>query len=243
MEPKKTIIVVGAAGGIGQQIVYELQKDYIIVAADKNEHVKEIWNKIYDNVIPVICDVLDDNEIHSMLKIIESNNLNLYGLIYAAGVMIPGNITEISTDDWQKTIAVNLTSVYKLCKNIIPILIKGGGGHIIPIASHFGIVGAYDLSAYCVSKAALIQLTKCIALDYGDYGILANVISPGFIDTPMLDNAVRTLEKNKKWMFLMGGLSKQKVDIEDLVGAIVMILNQKSMNGANLIIDGGYTVR
>ena len=104
--------------------------------------------------------------------------------------MIPGSITEISHADWAETIEVNLTSVYKICRLLMPYLLKQKHSHVISIASQIGVVGAYNLSAYCASKAALIELMKCISLDFSDQGLCANTISPGFIETDLLKNAI-----------------------------------------------------
>lgn len=143
----------------------------------------------------------------------------------------------------KRTININVTMVYHLIKLGIPYLVKEKNSHIIVLASHLGTVGAYNLAAYSTSKAAIIELIKCIALDYGDQGVIANCISPGFVKTEMLTSAMKQFATNKKWMFASGGLPKQHINLQDIVGMVSFLLQQTCMNGENVIIDAGYTIR
>lgn len=236
---KKTVIVFGAAGGIGRCIVEKLKSKYYVIAADLAKNVLEMKE---DNVCCIVFDMLSDDLEDKLKKCLEGK-FSLYGVVFSAGVMIPGSVCKISEDDWCHTMDLNLNSIFRLSKILIPELLKSKKSHIISLASNLGIVGAYDMSAYAVSKAALIELMKCMALDYGSSGLLANTISPGFAETDMLKSAIKQFSSNKNWMFACGGLPRQHVDKEDIADTVKYLLGQNSLNGANVVIDNGYSIR
>ncbi|WP_449077999.1 SDR family NAD(P)-dependent oxidoreductase [Ruminococcus sp.] len=237
---RKTVLVMGAAGGIGSIIVRMLESYYRILAVDKDPRVFDLAQDENIHVLQLDLQKLDDRQ---SLKAVLDTIPGLYGAVIATGIMIPGSVMELSEEDWSKTIDINVTMVYHLVKLLIPYLVKEKTSHIIALASHLGTVGSYNLAAYSTSKAAVIELIKCIALDYGDQGVIANCISPGFVKTEMLNCAMRQFATNKKWMFASGGLPKQHIDPQDIAGMVSFLLQQTCMNGENVIIDAGYTVR
>ncbi|MGI6256708.1 MAG: SDR family NAD(P)-dependent oxidoreductase [Anaerovoracaceae bacterium] len=237
---KKTIAVIGASGGIGREIVGQLiEEGYEIIAVDKDPGVKELEGGGITGLNLDLRSTAAYGRIENELAKREA----LYGVIFAAGIMIPGKVEEVRMEDWESTMEVNLTSVFRLTQLMLPYLLKNKVSHVITLASHVGVVGSYELTAYSTSKAALIEFTKCLALDYGGQGLMANSISPGFIKTDMLSVAMKRFAVNKQWMFSVGGLPKQYVDVADVVRVVSLLLKQQSMNGENVIIDAGYTVR
>lgn len=236
---RKTVLVLGAAGGIGSIIVGKLKRDYRILAVDKNEHVFDLAQ---GDIHALQLNLQQQNDRQSLKEVLNATP-GLYGVVIATGIMIPGSVTELSEEDWSTTIDINVNMVYHLVKLLIPYLVKEKTSHIIALASHLGTVGSYNLAAYSTSKAALIELMKCIALDYGDQGVIVNCISPGFVKTEMLNCAMQRFATSKKWMFVSGGLPKQHIDPQDVAGMVSFLLQQTCMNGENVIIDAGYTVR
>ncbi len=240
MEEKKTVIVTGANGGIGRVVVDKLRRDgYECIAVDKEEQVSALEG----DGTEVICGDLTSDDIFERLEVVLGRKRRIYGVVFASGIMLPGMVTESGQEDWERTLDVNLTSVFRFTKLLLPYLMQNKPSHVIAIASHLGVVGSYGLTAYSVSKAALIEFVKCVALDYGDAGVMANCISPGFIKTKMLDRAVGRFAGNKKWMFATGGMPKQHIDVEDVANLISFLLTQNSMNGENVVMDAGYSVR
>lgn len=233
----KTILVVGGMGGIGTKIVEDLMPEYHIVVADR---VLIDENK-FPNVDYYKVDLTVDEEMVEFAN--KMSYYELYGIFFAAGIMLPGNVLELDYNSYIKTMNVNLNSVYRLCQLLIPVLLKESKSHIIMLASHLGVVGSYNLSAYSMSKAALIELAKCLALDFGDKGLMVNSISPAFVNTGMLNSAISEFATSKKWMFATGGLPKQRMNINDIVKVAHMLLEQESINGSNIVIDGAYTAR
>lgn len=117
-------------------------------------------------------------------------------LVNSAGVSIPGSVTEVDFADWKKTFEVNVNGPFMLMREVIPTMIKGGGGSIINISSLASLRCIHEASAYCASKAALTMLTQQAALDYGPYNIRCNVICPGFIYSGMTEGHFKELAEN-----------------------------------------------
>lgn len=239
MNERLNIIVFGANGGIGIEIVSKLKTMYNIIAIDSNEGVMDLEE---DSVTSIVLD-LSNTEEYKKLKYCLNKGFKIFGVIFAMGIMIPGSTLKISEVDFEKTLEINITSIFRVTKIVLPYLLQNKNSHVIALSSSLGVVGAYDLCAYSTSKAAVIEYMKCLALDYGDKGLHANCISPGFVKTNMLNNAMKQFLTNKKWMFATGGLPQQYVEISEIVDTVQYLLNQKGLNGANIIIDHGYSVR
>ncbi|MCB5953731.1 SDR family NAD(P)-dependent oxidoreductase [Enterococcus sp. CWB-B31] len=237
---KKKILIFGGSGGIGSELVVKLTEKYDVIVFDKNKKKHLAYQRA--GIKSFLVDLTEEASKKVVLDYAHQAS-ELYGVIFASGLMIPGSVTELSKEEWLLTMNVNVNLVFEYTKLLLPYLTKHTHAHIIALASHLGVVGTYNMSAYSVSKAAVIELIKCMALDYGDQGVLVNAVSPGFVKTNMLSNAMNQLSKNKKWMFTTGGLPKQYIQNSDIAQAITFILNQTSMTGENIVIDGGYTAR
>jgi NAD(P)-dependent dehydrogenase (short-subunit alcohol dehydrogenase family) len=163
-------------------------------------------------------------------------------LVNVAATVIPdGNAETLSLDDWNKTLAVNLTGAFLMCKFAIPEIRKAGGGTIVNITSQLGQIGVPRKSPYSTSKAALIQLSKCLAVDYAQDNIRVNSLSPGAIDTARSLRHFGTRENANKArgpLHLLGRTGR--VD-EIAAGAAFLASDESSfMTGADLLLDGGY---
>src|SRR5262249_58022216 len=100
----------------------------------------------------------------------------------AAAVTPDGTVETLTLEDWNNTLAVNLTGVFLMCKYAVPEIRRAGGGTIVNIASQLGQIAPAGRAPYSTSKAALIQFTKCLAVDHAKAGIRANALSPGGVD-------------------------------------------------------------
>ena len=154
-----------------------------------------------------------------------------------------GDVAATSLSEWSATLAVNLTGVFHVCRAVIPQLRAGGGGSIVNVSSQYGLVGCLGSPAYCASKAGVIGLTRCLALDHADDGIRVNCVCPGPIETPLLraseaqaDAAER--ENSRTRGRLLAGRPGTPADVAE---AIDYMLGAAFMNGTVLSLDGGWT--
>jgi NAD(P)-dependent dehydrogenase (short-subunit alcohol dehydrogenase family) len=167
-------------------------------------------------------------------------------LINNAGIADPAGIEEVTREIWDRVIAVNQTGVWLGMKAVIPAMRRAGGGSIINISSIFGLVGSGACAAYHSTKGAVRLLTKTAALQYAPEGIRVNSIHPGFIDTPMIQDAAppEIAEHADQVVAAMTPLGRMGTSEEIAYGALYLASDESSfVTGAELVIDGGVTAR
>jgi NAD(P)-dependent dehydrogenase (short-subunit alcohol dehydrogenase family) len=159
----------------------------------------------------------------------------------AANVTPDGTVETLTLDDWNDALAVNLTGAFLMCKYAVPEIRKAGGGTIINIASQLGQIGVGGRAPYTTSKAALIQFTRCLAIDHAVDGIRANSLSPGGVDTARILRRFKSREDANRARgpsYLLGRPGRAE---EIAAGALFLASNESSfMTGADLLLDGGY---
>lgn len=183
-----TCLVTGANGEIGQAMAKEFANNgYTVVATDLSfcPHPK------HKNINEHILDVTDFSSIDNFYSDIEKKYSDVDVLINCAGILRSKPFEELRTEEWNQTLAVNLTGTFAMSQGAYRLMKKRRKGVIINIASDAGEIGSTMSSAdYAASKAGVICLTKCIAREGAQYGIRANAIAPGFVHTKMLDKFI-----------------------------------------------------
>jgi NAD(P)-dependent dehydrogenase (short-subunit alcohol dehydrogenase family) len=168
-------------------------------------------------------------------------------LFTCAGVLVSGSVTETTLEDWERTLAVNLTGPFLASRHVIPVMQAGGGGSIVHMSSTAGLVGETGIAAYCASKGGVLMLARQTALDYARQGIRVNVICPGWIDTPFNDPAVQAaggpaaLEPFIDLMIPIGRQGRPE-DVADVV-AFLASDDSRLMTGSVVTVDGGLTAQ
>ena len=150
------------------------------------------------------------------------------------------DVIHLRTDAWDMAFAVNVRGPMLLCKYALPTMIAGGGGSIIHSSSGFGLLGETTLTAYGSSKAALINLSRFIATQYGKQRVRSNVIAIGFV---LSDNAVETVPQAAKDVLLAHHLSPELGAPADIANVVAFLASDESrfINGALIPVDGGFT--
>jgi NAD(P)-dependent dehydrogenase (short-subunit alcohol dehydrogenase family) len=174
----KTAVVTGGGSGIGQAVAQRLRADGL--------HVATIDLNPSDADFAYIADVTDRTAVDDALTAIRAQLGPVTVLVNAAGLERFKRFTDITFDDWQRVIDVNLNGVFHCVQAVLPDMIEAGWGRIVNISSSSTHSGQPYMSPYVAAKSAVNGLTKSLALEYGPSGITVNAVPPGFIDTPML---------------------------------------------------------
>lgn len=159
----------------------------------------------------------------------------------AATVTPDGTVETLALEEWTAALAVNLTGAFLMCKYAIPHVRAAGGGTIVNIASQLGQIGVPRRAPYVTSKAALIQLTRCIAVDHARDGIRANSLSPGPVDTARVLRRFNSREEANRARG-PGQLLGRTARPEEIAEGALFLASEASsfMTGADLLLDGGY---
>jgi len=242
----KVAIITGAASGIGRTTAILFAKEGgKVVVADKNEvggnETVDLIRSDGGQAIFDYVNVTSATDIQGMVK----TTINTYGklniLVNNAGIAIRLPVVDLSEEDWDRNIDVNLKSIYLSSKYAIPRMIENGGGSIVNIASIYGIVGGRVRAAYAASKGGVVNLTRSMALDYALHKIRVNCVCPGFVNTPLLKNILKNKEEYQALADLhpMGRLGDM---LEIALGVLYLASDESSfVTGIALPIDGGYT--
>ena len=174
----KNAVVTGGGSGIGQAVAHRLRADGL--------HVAIIDLNPSDAEFAYTADVTDRTAVDDALTAIRAQLGPVTVLVNAAGLEKFKRFTDITFDDWQRVIDVNLNGVFHCVQAVLPDMIEAGWGRIVNISSSSTHSGQPFMSPYVAAKSAVNGLTKSLALEYGPSGITVNAVPPGFIDTPML---------------------------------------------------------
>ncbi len=190
----KVALVTGATRGIGKAIAIELAKNGYQIALndlelpDEGKDTIKTIEDIGKESLFVKANVSDYVEVEKMVSNVLTKFKRIDVLVNNAGINIDKLVTNMTPQDWQKVIDVNLTGVFNCAKAVIPSMIKIGGGKIINMSSQGALDGPVGQANYAASKGGITSFTKVIAKEYAQYNILCNAIAPGCIETRMTDS-------------------------------------------------------
>lgn len=238
----RVCLVTAAAAGIGLAIVRRFAAEGArVVAADLDPYPDALARDA--PIVPVQGDMTDADAVRAAVRTALDRFGALDVLVNGVADATPAvPVTELDDALWDRALRTNVTSAFLACKAALPHMIAAGGGVIINIASQLGIAAQPGRSVYCSSKAALIQLTKVLALDHAREGIRVNALSPGAVITPRLLARYGTPEATEAALaprHPIGRLGRP----EEIAAAALFLASDDSsfMTGANLVVDGGYT--
>jgi NAD(P)-dependent dehydrogenase (short-subunit alcohol dehydrogenase family) len=236
---QRVALVTGASSGIGAATTGCLVDDGWRVAAGARSSIEGS-----DSLLPLTLDVTSAESCSAAVATTVEHFGRLDLLVNSAGVIRKGFPTELSEDDWDTVMAVNLKGAFLISKAAIPHLIESGGS-IVNVASDAGLIGLPDHSIYCASKGGLILMTKAMALDLAPHGVRVNAVCPGNVMTPMLAEEAETSgEDPQVWLETQRlgqpqGQSSRFLQPEEIAALVAFVAGAEGITGAALSIDFG----
>jgi 3(or 17)beta-hydroxysteroid dehydrogenase len=247
----KVAVISGAASGLGKATAMLLaQEGAQVIIADINEtggaQVAADIQKQGGQAIFVKLDVTSETDWKNVMQTTLERFKKLDILVNCAGIFYSNKIEDISLEDWRRVIAVNLDGTFLGIKSAIGPMKQNGGGSIINLSSTGGIVGTVDSSPYNASKGGVRVFTKAAAMEFSkmghDYNIRVNSVHPGFMRTPMTEWAQKDPRAAEP---ITNEIPYGKMgEPEDVAYGILYLASDeaKYITGAELVIDGGWTI-
>ena len=240
----KHALVTGSAGGIGRAIAIAYAREGAKVAvADYNEagakETASLIEKAGGTAFAIGVDISNSGQVAAMAKEVEARFGTVEVLANNAGARVVKPFLEHTEEDWRRMLDINLTGHFLVCKAIVPLMLKAGGGHIVNTCSIASVQGRPNRIGYCAAKGGFLTFTKALAADMCDKNIRVNALLPGMIETPMNQALADDPEIGTRWNSenLVGRWGQP----EDIAKAAVFLASDDSdfMTGAGLNLDGG----
>jgi NAD(P)-dependent dehydrogenase (short-subunit alcohol dehydrogenase family) len=229
----KTAVVTGGGSGIGRAVADRLRAD--------GYHVASIDLTPSDDQFTQTADVTDRGQVEGALSAIRAQLGPVTVLVNAAGLDGFKRFTDITFEEWQKVVDVNLNGVFHCIQAVLPDMVDAGWGRIVNISSSSTHSGTAYMSHYVAAKSAVNGLTKSLALEYGPAGITVNAVPPGFIDTPMLRNAEARGRLGDVQATIDATPVRRMGKPEDIAAACAFLISEEAgyITGQILGVNGG----
>ena len=242
-------LVTGAARGLGRAVALALAHAGADVAlglrdASNDAGLADEIRALGRRALPLALEVGDLDAGSAAVDAVVEHFGRLDILVNNAGVA-PGNPAETVVEaDFDRTVAVNLKGTFFLSQAVGRVMIERGGGRIVNMGSQAGAVALPGESVYCMSKAAVAHLTKCLAVEWGQHGITVNCVAPTFIRTPGTEQALAEPTFEADVVERIAGLHRIGEPM-DVAGAVVYLCSPAAalVTGHTLLVDGGWTAR
>jgi NAD(P)-dependent dehydrogenase (short-subunit alcohol dehydrogenase family) len=244
----KRALITGGASGIGRATALLFAREGAAVAVIDLDEPRglAVALKIVEwggQAIFVHCDVSQADDCRRALQetVVAFGGLDV--LANSAGIIRRATVLDTTEEEWDRTMAVNVKSVFLMSRYAVPLMAQAGGGVILNIGSGWGLVGGRSAVSYCASKAAVVNMTRAMALDHGEQNIRVNCLCPGDTDTPMLREEARQLgESEEEFLAEAADRPLRRIGTpEDIAQAALYLASDAAsfVTGTVLVVDGG----
>ena len=234
----KKILVTGATGGIGKALVQKFVslEGNVLATGTKTEKLDAL-KKEFPNINVLKFDISDHSKIEEFIENVSSQLVGLDILVNNAGINMDNLSLRMKDDEWKKVIDLNLGSTFFLCKYGIKKMLKNKYGRIVNITSVVGHTGNLGQSNYAASKAAIVGMSKSLAIEYAKKNITINCVSPGFIQSKMTDSIVESIKAVLTSRIPMAKLGKG----EDVANTVAFLSSDAAsyITGETIHVNGG----
>lgn len=241
---QRIAIITGGTGGIGSAIAERLAPDYRVIACyfnnGKHEKARE-WQARQEqagrSIDVLYANISDYTDCERLVTLVHERYGRVDVLVNNAGITADSSLKKMHPNQWQQVIDANLTGVFNMTRQVVPLMIEQQYGRIINISSINGQKGQFGQCNYAAAKAGLYGFSKSLALELANKGITVNTISPGYIQTPMLDSV-----DNDVLNAIIAGIPVGRLgQPDDIANGVAFLASADAsfITGANLDINGG----
>jgi gluconate 5-dehydrogenase len=238
----RVALVTGGGSGLGRAIALGLDAfgAHVVIADCNRGAAEEVAAKLQHDSLVVRTDVTQADSVREMVQTTLRRFARIDVSFNIAGINIRKPAVEFTDADWNSVIEVNLTGVFLCAREVGKVMLDQKKGSMINMASARGIVGGAHQTAYSATKAGVIQLTKCLAVEWAPH-VRVNALAPGHVHTPLLKYIVTDPARYERVKNLH--LMRRFAQPEEIVGPAVFLASDASsfMTGATLVVDGGWT--
>ena len=238
----KNVLITGATGGIGSALIdcFYGNEFNLFVTGSNKEKLKSIKSKYPKNLETCVCDLSKDKEIADLMKNAEGYFGNIDILVNNAGITKDNLFLRISDDDWKEVIDINLNANFSITKIAIKGMVNNRWGRVVNISSDAAKIGNQGQTNYVASKSAIEGFSRSLASEVASRNVTVNCISPGFINTNILDSIEQDRLESMTKNIPCGRIG----DPKDVANAVFFLASEESsyITGQVIHVNGGLTM-